>query len=231
MVRSEKMSLSRKYKGLGEKGFTLVELAVVLIILGALFMAVLKVESMVKNAKIRQVLNQYRELRSAILVYKSKYGYLPGDDPNAVLHVGSVRGGDGNGRIDYANGEFPLVCEHLGKAGLISGQYNGYGSAISGDAKFFPETPLLHAFSTSTMYDIVVVGYYAVDLKNLVQFMNLPYDAAQALDVALDDGVYNTGSVRSGKDYTAAATQTPFSGAGGHVYSVGSVGYTYIYIE
>lgn len=170
---------------LGSKGFTLVELAVVLIILGAIFMSVLKVESMIKNAKIRQVINQYRELRTAILVYKDKYGYLPGDDLYAVAHVG---GGIGNGDGYVYDPEWYRAFLHLSLAGLISGSYNGTASSI-------PK----HVFNGSvyiTMQNIAGIKY------NYIRFDSLPGDVAQALDVAIDDGKSDSGIVQSGNTAT-----------------------------
>ncbi len=202
---------------LGAKGFTLVELAIVLVILGTIFMSVLKVESMVKNARIRQLFNQYRELRTAILVYKDKYGYLPGDDPYAVAHVKAdhaktVAAGGGNGQISWGTGsaygeENNYLFEHLGKAGLIKGTYSGNNST---SGNLYSDTPLLHAFSTLSSQNSILVRYDASLKSNLIQFLNLPYDVAQAFDQAFDDGVYNTGNVQSVRDYTAALTATTF---------------------
>lgn len=211
------MSLSRKYKGLGEKGFTLVELAVVLIILGAIFMSVLKVESMVKNAKIRQVINQYREVRTAILVYKDKYGYLPGDDSLANVHVGSALLGNGDGKIDAL--ERFYASEHISYAGLIKGKYT---AAYIGT---YPATPILHAFSLNPTTDYVLFNYASTFTfgtvlhtmnKNAIYFFNLPYDVAQAVDQALDDGDYRVGNVQSLYPYVTAS---------------GSVNVTYILFE
>jgi prepilin-type N-terminal cleavage/methylation domain-containing protein len=184
----------------GTGGFTLVELAIVMVIIGAIFMSVLQVESMVKSAKTRQLVNMYRELRTAIMVYKDKYGYLPGDDPFAVAHLGlpalSVNHyGDGNGRIGTASSqEVGFAQEHLSVAGLIKGQYNGKnGSGVYGQ---YPIQALIHPFS-----DITLIAYHAFtfgDLKsgNAIRFEMVPPDVAQAVDSQLDDGKYDSGFIR-----------------------------------
>lgn len=199
------------------KGFTLVEMAVVLVIVGAIYMSVLKVESMVRNAKIRQLFSQYRELRTAILVYKDKYGYLPGDDPYAVAHVGAsranpVNAGGGDGRIDFNPPtnvhENNYLFEHLTKAGLIKGNHMGIYYAAD---TFYAQNPMVHPFASTKLpqYSSVLVYYYSTPNSNVIEFSNLPYDVAQAFDQAFDDGIYNKGNVRSYFDYTAAATATP----------------------
>lgn len=192
---------------INSKGFTLVELAVVLVILGSLFTAVLKVESMVKNAKTRQLFNQYRELRTAILVYKDKYGYLPGDDPKADVHVGATHVGNSDGRIDFpVTYENSALFEHLGKAGLIKGLYNGNPSATQ---PLFAATPMDHPFTAALpqVPSYVLINYDTGENSNIIQFLNLPYEAAQALDMTFDDGIYNTGNVKSARDYSALATK------------------------
>ncbi len=213
---------------LDSKGFTLVELAVVLVILGTIFMSVLKVESMVRNAKIRQLFNQYRELRTAILIYKDKYGYLPGDDPYAIQHVGATHFGDGDSRIIWGGlNENSSILEHLCKAGLIKGAYDG--TPLD---NFYSATPLLHPFSTRSPQDSIVIRYDG-GLGNVFHYLNLPYDVAQAFDLAFDDGIYNTGNIISTRDYTASATATevvlgsPFN----TTFPVGSAVSTYVMIK
>lgn len=185
---------------MGVKGFTLVELAVVLVILGTIYMSVLKVQSMVKNAKIQQVINQYREIRTAVLVYKDKYGYLPGDDPKARTHLGPAamgaakpdgdKGGDGNSYISTAYISYPVdeqytVFNHLSLAGLLSGPNAGGGVVKD----IFGKTVYIVAYKISPS---------TTAKNNYIRFALLPPDVAQALDAALDDGLSNSGSVLCG---------------------------------
>lgn len=185
---------------LGVKGFTLVELAVVLVIIATLYMSVLKVKSVVSSVKVRQMVNMYRELRTAITVYKEKYGYLPGDDPYADVHLGLAATtpkhiGDGNGTYNSLTlYEYLYAPEHLSKAGLINGVFSG--SLLGAIPAGFPVDKLSHPFNDHTL-----IGYLAIpggDLKkgNSIRFDNIPLDAAQAFDTQLDDGKYNSGFIR-----------------------------------
>ena len=75
-----------------EKGFTLVEIAIVLVIIGLILGAILKGQSMIENAKIKRVVKQADEIRAAVYSYQDRYKQLPGDD-NAVgvAQSGSIR--------------------------------------------------------------------------------------------------------------------------------------------
>lgn len=169
---------------LGARGFTMVELAVGLVVLGTIFMSVFKVESMVKNAKIRQTIKQYQDLHAAVLSYRDKYGYLPGDDPNATIHVGASRNGNGDGNIDLNRFavEFEYELDSLAKAGLIKGASfkNPFGGKMLA----------VSIFSSSSVP--TKVFYYKTGLA--IYMLNLPGDVAQSIDTILDDGINNTGS-------------------------------------
>lgn len=165
------------------RGFTVVELSVVLVVLGVILTSVLKLEQVYRNYKIRQVINQYRELSAAIKVYRDKYGYWPGDDPMANVHVGANFNGNGNDVIEWKNSsEYTNVADHLYRAGLIK------SSAV-----------IVHAFNGPTFF---LANYYQLPGgtiqtdKNYIRFQGLPSDVAQALDDAIDDGNYAAGFLR-----------------------------------
>jgi prepilin-type N-terminal cleavage/methylation domain-containing protein len=100
-------------------GFTLIELAVVLIIIGVLAGAILKGQDLLAVAKIRGVLADINRYRLAITLYQETYGALPGDDAHADNHFGTgVDKGNGDGII--AEGDVAYFWRHLAKAGHIA---------------------------------------------------------------------------------------------------------------
>ncbi len=178
-----------------EKGFTLVEIAIVLVIIGLLLGGVLKGQQLIANAKIKSLVNHANGLSAAVYAYQDRYKALPGDDPRATTNLPRASGGcaavnlaNGNGNGQIA--EYWAAAEHLACAGLINGTYNGTSEYI------------LSPYGTN-----VIIYYETVQLKtgNDIRYYNLPADVAQALDSALDDGIYNTGVVRASADYVAGS--------------------------
>ena len=107
-----------------QAGFTLVEIAIVMVIIGLLIGGVLKGQAMIQNAKVKRVVKQGDELRAAIMTFYDKYGVYPGDENlPAIPPNGADNEGNGSGQIGGA--EIYEVFNDLGLAGLISGTYNG----------------------------------------------------------------------------------------------------------
>src|SRR2546427_7806961 len=66
-----------------EAGFTLVEIAIVLVIIGLLLGGILKGQEMITQAKIKNAINDFNGVTVAVTSYQDRYRFLPGDDPNA----------------------------------------------------------------------------------------------------------------------------------------------------
>lgn len=134
------------------RGFSLVELSVVLVILGLLVGGVLAGKSLIRAAELRKVAKDYEQFHAALLVFKEKYFYLPGDMPNATRFWGlaaagnackttpsstsATCNGDGGGAISSAGSpatwESYRAWQHLANAGLIPGTYNGTQTLLAG---------------------------------------------------------------------------------------------------
>ncbi len=186
-----------KGRGLDQRGFTLVELAIVLVIIGIILGAVLKGQELINNAKMKRAYNQYREVLAAIYTYYDRYGKYPGDDPNANRWTGATPGNN-----DGLIGGFTINCsatgagetcyawDHLRRANILTGTgtqapSNAYGGSIGiGHATFQNLT------------------------THWIGFDNVPGDVCQSLDEQYDDGVYNTGSIRGLLDYKANPNTT-----------------------
>lgn len=154
-----------------QAGFTLIEIAIVLVIIGLLLGGVLKGQEMITNSKIKRTSNDFNGVAAAIYSYLDRYSALPGDDPNANGRWGLV---DGNGNGNIANAESPDVWAHLRASGLVAG--TGANNPI-------------HAFGG----EIYVID----DGNNLngttICMQDMTGKIGEILDRQLDDGVGNAG--------------------------------------
>jgi prepilin-type N-terminal cleavage/methylation domain-containing protein len=92
-----------------QAGFTLVELAIVMIIIGLLIGGVLKGQQLITNAQITATVAQIKAIDAATTSFKDQYANLPGDmlTPNARIPNCPAAGscgipGNGDGKIEQA---------------------------------------------------------------------------------------------------------------------------------
>ncbi len=92
-----------------QAGFTLVEIAIVLVIIGLLLGGILKGQEMITQARIKNVVNDFNGITAAYFAYQDRYRAVPGDDNQASVRWANPNppGGSVNGTGD----------------GVISGQY------------------------------------------------------------------------------------------------------------
>lgn len=142
------MNLQTLQKRRKEGGFTLVELAIVMIIIGLLIGGILKGQELVANAQVTATVAQIKGLDGALSTFRDKYSAMPGDmlTPNTRLRDCTAapcsNAGNGNGRIDEGailtvptvTQERLIAFTHMAAADLISGvDINGaarFGSAL-----------------------------------------------------------------------------------------------------
>jgi prepilin-type N-terminal cleavage/methylation domain-containing protein len=176
-----------------QRGFSLVELSISVVIIGLLMLGVFKGQSLIDQARIDAAIKTSGDLASAVGEFKNRYRLLPGDMPSPPVQgviAGCSAGGNGNGQIDST--ESACVPEVLSKAGLIS---------VSGTAGGLPIITS-HYGSISvisvTLSNVVTArgaNPFSTTVQYVVELSNLPCEAAQNVDRKLDNDSFVDGSV------------------------------------
>jgi prepilin-type N-terminal cleavage/methylation domain-containing protein len=200
-----------------QSGFTLIELAIVLVIIGLLLGGVLKGQELINSAKVKNMAADFKNVQVFIYGYQDKYKAVPGDDPNADAHLGTpcttaplttcvaTNGTHGNGVINGLWSDLPAAgteamqfWQQVRIAGLAPGPTN------PADANYTPRNADggqigIQSIGAAGNFTTIpgMTGAYVVCSDGILGKF------AKQLDTTLDDGETSTGSVR------AVASATP----------------------
>jgi prepilin-type N-terminal cleavage/methylation domain-containing protein len=182
------------------KGFTLVEIAIVLVIIGLLLGGILKGQEMITQAKIKNVIADMSGVSAAMYGYQDRYRALPGDDKAANPRWSGATAGNGDGVIvgkwTAAGTEAAAFWDHLRRAGFVSGSgsenpfnaVNGKMGVQTGDGSdATPDGVLGEAANTKLFTGLIMCSG------------NLPDKIAISVDAQMDDGDGKKGNVRGKK--------------------------------
>tara|TARA_R110000772_G_scaffold46429_6_gene105987 strand:- start:1641 stop:2348 length:708 start_codon:yes stop_codon:yes gene_type:complete len=212
-----KMAGKNKIKGSrSQSGFTLIEIAIVLVIIGLLLGGVLQGQQLIENSRVRSATNTLNGIAAAAFSYQDRYGRMPGDDGPALANL-TARGGawgsipatafgnsDGILTATAANtftgaaAEGAYFFTHLRAAGFITGD----ATTAAGSAAILPSNPF------GGVVGITGATIFTNMNGNKLCMSNVPGSAGIALDTQLDDGAANTGRFRGQVDTTGADAPT-----------------------
>ncbi|MDP2241542.1 MAG: prepilin-type N-terminal cleavage/methylation domain-containing protein [Burkholderiales bacterium] len=192
-----------------QNGFTLIEIAIVLVIVGLLLGGVLKGQELITAARVRNIATTLDGVKIAYLGFQDRFRVLPGDYENA-LAIANIPGATAgctlaggscqNGRIDNTiDSESILVWHHLSKSGFITGSYDGAGAAGAPAAASTPGNNATNPFAgyLRLMHSVDYTGNGGITALLTQTGTNIPASILGELDRKVDDGNPGTGSFRN----------------------------------
>lgn len=208
-----------------QNGFTLVELAVALVVIGLLIGGILKGQELIENAKMNAVMRTVKESDTAASIFMEAYKHLPGDLgnpgkmlPNCTTDI-CMTGGNEDGAVGFFVGaETCNFFPHMVKAGLLGGVTFKDSTADKclniiaimeerGGVDPITEQDLedAEAFMLKTQYGPLIslnapyadAQGYAIPGGPDIGTRGLPGKVMQAFDTKFDDGKALTGSIRA----------------------------------
>ena len=200
-------------KNTKQGGFTLVEIAIVLVIIGLLLGGILKGQELINNAKVRSVADRQNSLKAAWFGFIDRYNFIPGDSRRAVQLVpGAKRRGDnlaGDGRLTL--GESVLAMQQLKGAGFLRcPQCNGDGDPNNpAENATVTETPTAENSLINQYSGIMSIwnesGLYAYQASSagspasgrlqIHSGPQIPSNILSEVDRKIDDGIANSGDM------------------------------------
>ena len=184
-----------------QKGFTLIEIAIVLVIIGLLLGGVLKGQELITSARVRNIITQQDGIKAAFYGFQDRYRALPGDYAQAVANITGAGGnGNGNGQIELAGAvvntslpkEYILVWDHLSHAGFLTGSFTFATTETTATSPTNPYNAFLQL-----IHDNVYLDAAASPIRlNLKTGNQVPVEILAEIDRKIDDGNAQRGVFR-----------------------------------
>ena len=210
------------------RGFSLVELAVVIILISLLTSGVVGGIKLKQSMKISALVKEISNIKSSVQLFRVSYSYLPVDFPKAQKFWGTsgITNGDGDGRIEWGT-ETVAAPVHLVKSEIVPSNVTVSSEVLLPVPSFDAVARLIHRIHTT---GAIHGGYNYSKNRNLLQIGSgssnvdapflTPYQAKQ-VDKRIDDGHSKTGKMSYRIAAWSGTTDTTCSG-GGADYDVSS---------
>jgi prepilin-type N-terminal cleavage/methylation domain-containing protein len=207
-------------------GFTLVEIAIVLMIVGLLIGGILRGQELIQSARVRNIIDQKSAIQTAYIGFLDRYRMLPGDLTllqGPVVGNGVVFGAAASGNGLHGATDSTLVFQNLTASGFLScgacmtvtlALGGGLAGGLAGPAATVANSPInvygqpltiLNALSTNATpfvwFDVVA----GIDRLVLSTGGSIPSQVLAEVDRKADDGLPGTGQLRTGPAGPAAS--------------------------
>ena len=177
-----------------QSGFTLIEIAIVMAIIGLLITLTIKGREMVESSRAKSLANDFRDIQVAIFGYQDCFRAMPGDDPAATANLSSsnasIHNGNGNLRIEgdlntYLSESF-FLWQHVRLAGFLQGIANAEASGY---------VPLNNSGGALGVADISNAPITGMGGGYIICSDNISGRLVKQLDMMLDDGYTAKGAM------------------------------------
>ncbi|MGH8520332.1 MAG: prepilin-type N-terminal cleavage/methylation domain-containing protein [Gammaproteobacteria bacterium] len=207
-----------------QRGFTLVEIAIVLVIIGLLLGGILKGQELITAARVRNLASQAAGVQTAYYGFVDRYRAVPGDMQGtqactAISNTVCGVGGNGNGTIASSTSttdptpwtEASAAWAHMAAAGFLQGNYAGTATADGTTGGAYRDLTILQA-PINTFNGFLLLAttseYSPAGLAprlHLITGREVPVNVMREMDVKMDDSLPNTGILRSAPQTATAA--------------------------
>lgn len=215
-----------------QSGFTLIEIAIVLVIIGLLLGGVLKGQEMINSARVKNLATDFKNIPVFIYGYQDKFKALPGDDANATSHLGATicvapcqNSASSNGVIGGASAtdtwtsttvtdETQQFWIHARLAGLAPGPTSGpvgtdYRPTNSADGRIGIQSNIQAGPGAfTTIIQNAAGGASLMTGTYIICSTNILGKFVKQLDTTMDDGNTDTGSMRVADPNAAGKSMT-----------------------
>jgi prepilin-type N-terminal cleavage/methylation domain-containing protein len=217
-----------------QSGFTLVEIAIVLVIIGLLLGGILKGQELINSAKVKALVNDMKIVSTQVYAYQDRFKAMPGDDPRASTNLNGATNATtpaatlANGRIEgnwnttTNTDESCVFWQHIRYANLAT----GVTVIDCSDAGGYKPRNSENGFIGITSAPILTGAGTNFNGSFFVCQGNINGRFARQIDTTMDDGIPDSGSVRilDGNNTSSAATAvtlgTMQTNGDGYVYTV-----------
>jgi prepilin-type N-terminal cleavage/methylation domain-containing protein len=184
-----------------QSGFTLVEIAIVLVIIGLLLGGILKGQELINSAKVKNLANDFRVIPTYIYAYQDKFKALPGDDIQADTHLPTgvaADKGNGNSIIDgtwdstAAADESFRFWRAVRLANLAAGSTD-----LANIPEYQPRNAVSGIIGVSSMAGAPQIAITGMSGSFQICSRGILGKFAKQLDIQMDDGNTATGAMRT----------------------------------
>ncbi len=204
-----------------QRGFTLVEIAIVLVVVALMIAGFLKGQELIDSSRVRTLADTSSGVRTAYLAFLDRYGKIPGDwaASDASIGIGvpvnnpaAAVATSNNGRLDNPAGanvyaEPNAMWEQLSRADFVQGSFAGVNAVPTSNNGLTPLNVFGAPIIVGRTNEYLDAASPAPSQLHVYVGRFVPVSAMRELDVKTDDGFPRSGALRA-----TIATATIFTG-------------------